>query len=174
MRASWTLLCRVKTSRWLEQSHHPDNSALNILQEREASPTTTTTKVYLAKNFCLTAKNAVDVRNMVRGRDDKINQLKFGAAKQQNTFLKRFQLFFFILHLLIQFFLAFAFFSFSFLWLSRSLFSFSCSFLHSINWRHRQIEWNVDICLIKMIPHFIFTKLYYYGQQTEIAWWATA
>ena len=22
------------------------------------------------------------------------------------------------------------------------------------HWRHRQIEWNVDICLIKMIPHF--------------------
>ena len=55
-----------------------------------------TTKKFILRNFCLTEKNAVDVRNMVRGRDDKINQLKFGAAKQQNTFLKRFQLFLFL------------------------------------------------------------------------------
>lgn len=95
--------------------------------KRQRAPIERIKVKFILRNFCLTLKNAVDVRNMVRGRDDKINQLKFGAAKQQNTFLKRFQVFCFSSPLTsysILFGICFLLLSSSSR-LSRSLFSFS-------------------------------------------------
>lgn len=105
------------------QNEKKKKNRMTFFHRRRNRQAATTTLV-------LQVKNAVDVRNMVRGRDDKINQLKkvffFFLVPPSciNTFLKRFQVSLFLSIL----FLAFAFVSSQNLRLSRFCFSGPHSF----------------------------------------------